>query len=512
MAATESTVTIRVGGGDISSDVIYAQTQFGSAAAAQPGTCSIAVRDLDGTRSFSEGSIIELLIDGTRRWRGYLMELERTYVFEDNEEVRAWVLQGVDLNIILDKLILYNRTNPTRYPDGGGTYRRRKVTYNGQTFGYQVTVPQNTDDDEYIRAMMADFDLDLISPTIRYSGSDNKISRVGQISPDGAFTPPTAGVTLRNFLVDVSRNVQRSTPGSTIWYIDPDGYLVYTAQDLYDAPFWVGDDDPATYYNGVQGENVRNLRIGRSISNLKNDVLIFAGELDPRPSSRQTRLRYRHRIAQWSVEAYGRFQYSEVLQNSWLQGAVNARAQKIITQEATPGGTATFTTFRSGLYPGQILNVVSTAHDVEENFPIRAVTMSFPLPTLVRYDVTCSYDTQDPWGLILALKRPVTRGLKQPDFEVIDLRRNPDQTKVAERFSYVKEYPASLGNNLYQTSFPYIRNSISVFVGGLRQVSAQDPVAGTVAFKEYPTQGTFQLSGAPSGKVYCEYHAQGDKA
>ena len=313
--------------------------------------------------------------------------------------------------------------------------------------------------------------------------------------------------------MDVSRNVERSTPGSTIFYIDPDGYLVYTAQDTNNAPFWVGDDDPATFYNGVQGENVRNLSVSRGISGLKNDALVFAGELDPRPSSRQTRLRYSHKIKQSSVDTYGRFQYSEMLQNSWLQGAVNARARKIITQEADPAGTASFTTFRSGLYPGQIVNVISTAHGWAENYPIRSISMTFPLPQIVQYDVSCSYDTQDPWGLILALRRPVTRGLKQPDFEVIDLRRNPDQTKVAERFSYVKEYPEALNDNQYQTSFPYIRNSITVFVGGLRQVSAQDPVAGTVAFKETsPGQGIFKLSGSPGSKrVYCEYHAQGDR-
>ena len=506
MVATESVATIRVGGGDVSAYAIWQECQFTVSAAATPGTCNISLRDPANVLSFQEGSIIELLIDGQRMWRGYLFDKDQSYVFEDNERFRKWELGGVDLNILLDKFILYNRSDPRKYPDGGGTYKRRKVTYDGKTLGYQVTVPKYTYDGPYIKAMLNDFDLGLVSPTIK----TGLIESVGMINPDGAFTPPSSGTTLRNFLIDVSRNVERSMPGSTIWYIDPDGYLIYKAQDTNNAPFWVGDEDPANYIGGVQGENVRGLRIGSSISSIKNDVLTFAGELDPSPGSKQQRLRYSHKINQSSVDTYGRFQYSEVVSQSWLQASVNARARKIINQEGTPGESATFTTFRSGLYPGQILWVSSQAHGVTQNYPIRSISMSWMTPTIVRYDVTCSYDTQDPWGLILALKRPSGRGLKQPDFAVIDLRRNPDQTiPNVDRYTLVKEYPRSIGNRKYQTSYAFIRDSITVYVGKLRQVSMQDPESGTVGFKETaPGQGQFQLADAPTGgkRVYVEYH------
>jgi len=506
MAATESTATIRVGGGDVSAYSIWQECQFTLSAAASPGTCSIALRDPDDELSFTEGSIIELLIDGSRMWRGYLFDVEQAYVFEDNERFRKWELGGVDLNILLDKYVLYNRSDPRKYPDGGGIYKRRRVAVDGKTLGYQVVVPRYTYDGPYIRAMLHDFDIDLANPTIK----TGLIESVGMINPDGAFTPPSAGITLRDFLIDVSRNVERSQPGSTIWYIDPDGYLVYKAQETNNAPFWVGDEDPANYIGGVQGENVRNLRLSRSIANIKNDVLTFAGELDPSPGSKQQRLRYKHKINQSSVDTYGRFQYAETVSQSWLQDSVNARARKIIAQEGTPGETATFTTFRSGLYPGQIIWVSSQAHGVTQNYPIRSISMSWVTPTITRYDVSCSYDTQDPWGLILALKRPPGRGLRQPDFLPLDLRRNPDQTTGdVERYTLVKEYPRSIGNRKYQTTFAFIRNSITVYVGKLRQVSMQDPESGTVGFKETaPALGRFQLADDPSGsqRVYVEYH------
>jgi hypothetical protein len=500
-----STVTIRVGGVDISANAIWAETNYTVSAMAQPGTCRIGVSDPEASLSFTNGSIIEFLINGIRQWRGYLFDLEMGYVFQDDQRTRRWTLSGVDLNILLDKLVMYNHAHPTWYPDGGGSYHRRKVIEGGKTLGYQVIVPRYTMDDDYIRAMIDDFDLGLIQPKIRLD-----LDQVGMINPDGNFTPPAAGITLRDFLVDVSRNVQRGKPGSTVWYIDPDGYIVYREQDRYLAPFWVGDADPATVVGGKTGENVRNMTLSKGISSLKNDVLTFAGELDPRPTSKQTKLRYSHRLNQSSIDTYGRFQYSEVVGNSWSQGAVNARAKKIITQEGAPGWTATFTTFRNGLYPGQIIWVVSDAHNRTVNLPIRTITVSFAQPHIPQYQVSCSYDTQDPWGLLLALKRPPTRGLRHPDFRPLDLRRNPDQNSgPPARFTLVKEYPQSIGNRKYQCAYGYIRNSITVFVGKLRQVSMQDPLSGTVGFKETaPGKGQFQLADDPTGgkRVYVEYH------
>jgi len=505
-----SVATIKVGGGNISKDVVYAQTTFTLSANAQPGSANITVRDLEDRYDFQEGSSITLDItqDGeTRRmWRGYLFDMERGYIHEDDETKRGWTLSGVDLNILLDKLIMWNHANPTKYPDGGGTYKRKRVNVDGQPAGYIVHIPRYTYDGPYIRAMLKDFDTNLVTPKIK----KGRIESVGMINPDGAATPPMAGTTLRAFLENTSANVNRSEPGSTIWYIDPEGFLVYMSQDRDVAPFWVGDSDPTAYIGGVQGENVKSLRVRRSISGIKNDVLIFAGELDPQPKSRQKLLRYKHRTKNSSINKYGRFQYSEVVKGSWLQGAVNARANKIINQEGTPGESAEFVTYRSGLYPGMIVWVDQSAHGKTLNLPVRQITMTFPLPQIVEYRVSCSYDTQDPWGLILALKRPPGRGLRQPNFRVIDLRRNPNQTlDPAERYTLVKEFPRSTGGGRYQTAYAYIRDSMVVHIGGLRQVSAQDPESGTSAFKQTsPANGTFKIADPVTGgkRVYVEYH------
>jgi len=481
-------VAIYVGDADVTGLVVWGATSFQSVASAQPGTCSITLREPGADVPL--GSNIRCYLNGDLAWQGFLFTMDWGYVFGADSGDRRWTLSGVDLNILFDKLILWNHSYPTRSLTGGGTYHREKTEG-----GYIVAVPRHTYDREYIKAMLKDTDIDLVSPSINI---ERQISQVGQINPDGKFAPPTPGLNLRAFMQDVSANVQRATPGSTIWYISPDAYLVYKEQDTDIAPFSVGDTDPA------KEVMVRDLRLTSDISRIKNDVLIFTGNLNPDPASTQNHLLYRHSINQGSVNSYGRFQYSEVLGTSWLQGSVNARASKILAQEGIPAGRAEFTTHRAGLFPGQLVNIYSGAHGILENYPIRSIDISFLNSTTVAYRVTCSYDTQDPWGLLLALKRPAIRGLVQPAFLVIDRTKTGGTVEPAATYTLVKEYPKALNGHKWQCSYAYIKYSMVVFVNGLRKVSVPEE-GTTVGFKETdPDNGIFYMDA--SGKPYVEYH------
>lgn len=548
MQPTKSSVLILVGGADVTSHVVFAQTQFQAVAGAQPGTCQVTLRDPYGIElvhtlnpllripspydsrpdyrtlvKFIPGSaIIELFVDGRRMWQGYPFQVEQGYIFADDPEPKL-VLHGIDLNILFDKLIMYNHANPALHPDGGGTYEKQKVTVNGQVSGHVVSVPKGTWDVDYIQTMMADFDIDLVSPDIKYGqgiwpAHDTRMTPISQINMgdlEATWTPPNSGTTLRAFFQDVSNNIVRSQPGSAVWYIDPDGYIVWKDQDTDRAPFQVGD----TIADGVVP--ARNLSVTTDVSRLKNDVLVFTGTLDPTPQSTQEFLRFVHKINNPSVNLFGRFQWSEVMGSDWLQGMINARAKKVLTQEGTPAMKADFTIYEPGLYPGQIVDIFSDEHTFilydptfglrEQDYvtlPIRAVDMSFPTPDVVEYRATCSYDTQDPWGLLLALKRPSTRGLVQPNFNIIDLRR--DTTYIeASPMVLVKEYAQPISGNQWQLTYAYVANSITLVVKGLRQYSVPDDVTGAVGFVEIsPDKGIIKLSSkfGPSTKVYVEYH------
>jgi hypothetical protein len=526
-----SEITITVGDLDVTGDVVFAQTTFQVVAAAQPGSCSVTLR---GDHSFMPGkTLIALWVNGVRMWWGYLFVLEQGFFFADDPEPKT-VLHGVDLNILFDKLFLYNHAHETWYPDGGGVYRREKVSVEtGKVIGYIISVPTRYDalgrqtdtwDKDYIQTMMADFDLDKVSPLIKYGQtvpSDCRIFPVGLINTGDAentWTPPSSGTSMRAFFEDVARNIVRSQPGSAVWYIDSNGYIVWAEQDLSSgigwAPFQVGD--------GAGVTPVKNLTITTDVSRVKNDVIVFTGTLDPTPQSTQEFLKFSHKLNNPSVNLFGRFQWSEILGSNWSLGMINARANKILTQEGTPAMRAEFTLYQSGLYPGQIVSIYSDAHTfmvydpafgLQEldyiNIPIRSIDMSFPTPNVVEYRVTGSYDTQDPWGLLLALKRPSTRGLVQPNFNVIDMS-DPTKTYTyieSSPMTLVKEYPARKSGGKWQCTYAYIRNSLTVVVAGLRRTGMPEPDSGVIGFFETsPDTGVFETDASITQRVYVEYH------
>ena len=524
-----STIAITVGGVDISDRVIFAETNFTSVAAAQPGACQITVK---GTSTFQPGrDQICLYVNGQRKWWGYLFVLEQGYIFPDDPEPRV-VLQGVDLNILFDKLFMYNHAHETWYPDGGGVYKREKVVgEDGKVSGYLVTVPRGTWDKDYITTMMADFDLDKVGPVIRYGQvpHDSKIHSFAQINTgdtNANWTPPSSGTSLRAFFTDVSANVVRTQPGSAIWYIDPDGYIVWDDVDRMFMDFSVGD-------GGADVVPVRDLRITTDIANLKNDVIVFTGTLDPTPTSTQEHLRFVHKINNPSVNLFGRFQWSEVMGSDWMDGMINARATKVINQQGVPAMTAEFTIFSTTieqeglssdtLYPGRIARVFSDTHvflvydptfGLQEldglSIPIRSVGMRFPTQDIVEYRVTCGYDTNDPWGLLLALKRPPTRGLVQPNFNVIDRTKTPKTYIEATPMTLVKEYAVKLSGNRWQLTYAYIRNSLTVVAGGLRlngiPVPPGEPYSGAIGFIEDDPGGGVFYAVTSARPIYVEYH------
>lgn len=511
-------VAIFVGGVDVSGSVVFAKTSFSANAAAMPGTCTVNLREPASTWTFTPGKDqIVCYLNGTCIYRGYLMQIEQGFTFAA-AKVPELTLHGVDLNILFDKLIMYNHTNPNKSLTGGGTYKFEKTTG-----GYVVKVPKSTLDSSYIKAMVKDLDLNMVTPTI---DTVSKVETVGQINPDGNFTPPTPGLTWRAFMEDVSANVARSAPGSSIWYINSNAQLVYKAQDTDLAPFWVGDADPSIMYNGAYGVNVKNLRVTSDVSHLKNMVLMFTGDLDPRPDSKQSTVLYVKNALTASLTQFGLFQYSETLTSDWLQGALAVRSNKVLYQEGGTGMRAEFTINQPGLEPGMLVQIVSDVHTFRWfdttagsgplpdsyiksgpsiTLPVRSITYTFPTPTTMEATVTCSVDTQDPWGLILALKRPSVRGLSDPNYKTIDRTKTPpDPLEPTQTYTLVKEWPRPMTGGKWQTSYAYIRDSLAVYVNGLRRIAVPSEGTSVGFLQTNPDQGIFTISG--NGTPYVEYH------
>lgn len=510
------TTQIYINGVDVTGYAVWALCQFEAVASSEPGSCTIVLKDRLGTLDFIGGERITLYVNDVIMWQGYAFTVDQGYFFPDYAE-RRWTIRGVDLNIVLKKLILYNHADPRKSLDGGGYYPRAT---NGQ-----VEVPQNTQDSDYIEHMLDDTDIG--DHTLNMSWS---LSPIAKINPDSKFTPPNPGITLYDFMVDVSANVMKSQPGSVVWYVNPYGILIYREQDTDNAPFYISDDPDAntTLINGVYGLNVRALTVTTSIATLKNDVLAFTGNMNPSPDSPQQHLLYKHNQLTASVNQFGRFQSALFLPSDWLQGMVNVSTTKVLYQEGTPARQASWVTYRSGFYPGQLVVIHSKVHTFNRwnmessaleqtdtiSVPIRSVSMRWITPDVIEYQVSGSFDTQDPWGLILALKRPANRGLIPPTFYEYDRTRDPDAPVPAPvPYMFVREYPEQLSGGKWRCTYAFIRYSIAVFMPDGVRVFGTPDTATTVGFIETnPSQGIFQLASMYAGhKPLVEYHVAGPR-
>jgi hypothetical protein len=506
---TYSSIRININGADYANQyVVFALTSFESSAYAAPGTFQITLQDPKRTLSFVGGEYVQVVIDGTPVYAGYVLEVTRSTWLEDSlgsqaVSGRRWDLAGTDLNILFDKLFTYNHSNPAIFPDGGGRYPGG-------------VLPVGTHDIDAIKASLADTDINLIKPTIDIT---RRISDNGDLIP----VPPkgqlmTAGTSFRAFMTQWSAEISAvisdagddlGTTGSMIFYINPQAQLVYQRRDNVGAPFAVNDDP------NLGGVQVRGLQFTTDISAIKNDVLLFGTNIfpppnDPNQPASPSQLVFRHNSLSASIAKYGRFQYAEVINPETLAPAdLQARSSKLLFQQGTPAERATFDCFVPGLYPGQLVTIASTPWNYERVVPIRNLTLSFPTPTLAVWHVECGFDTLDPWGLIMALRRPAQRGFVPPRFQTITL--TPGQTPPAvDPYTFVEEIPKSLGGGRYQTSYAYIRYSITVHAGGLRLISNDGALGGkTLAFNESaPDQGQFYVSSdvTGGGQIYCAYH------
>lgn len=522
--------SILVNGIDVTSSTIWHETSFESRAAADPGTASIS---LIGAQSFLEGSRVEFLDPGGNRlWFGYSMQTEKTYIFPDSPQPKT-ILHCVDLNVLFDKLVLYNKAHPELYPDGGGKYK--KSTSGPIAIRSASGGPER--DVDYILAMLKDTDIDRVLPKIT-----TKLTEVGYLNTtatkmyingkleDVEWTPPSSGTTLRGLMTDVARNVKRSQPGSMVWYINPDAQLVYQAVDDPNniAPFSVGD--------GGGGVSARGLSITVDASHLKNNVLMFSNKVDQRLDNQQEYLYYIQNEYTKSVQGYGLHQYSEVV-DGWSKEFLRARATKVPAQEGGPAVVARFTVFEPGLFPGQLITISSGQHTYtwfdtgagvplggssvpsgefitrsDVALPIREVRTSFVTKDQPVFNVTCSIDTQDPWGLQLAVRRQPTRGFVAPTYEQLNLQ--PGETPLPTPwYTIITEFPQKISGNDYQCSYAYLGLSLEVWVGGAFQSMLDEngiPQVGSAdgGFKETsPVFGRFRLGTTPpaGSRVYVRY-------
>lgn len=367
-----TTVIILVDGEDQTADVVFATARFESFVNGRSGSCYIRVRDEDRTKSFMIGMSIALIINGFVTWRGFVSMQKRVYVapalnVTDFGLARFIDLEGVDINILFERRIVFNQSDPVNV--------------------YGTLFPAGTEDHDAIVDLLANF-LDLSGDGVNTSAY---VEHVGTLDPAQPSRPWSGGFTWGEAMTSIGM-----IPGA-IFYIEPMGpNFVYTDPDTLSAPFGLSDVP-----DGISAKGYREMEILRDGSNLANDVLCWGigyGSNAPVFARVQDAT---------SITDHGRWQFAKRVNGVFEQATIDRIADSILN--GSPDNfrgqkddrvAVIVTTFEPGLLPAQKVDFTSNVFGFNDVLPIRKMEVTFPGPNTPEYRLTLSHEIDAPWSFV----------------------------------------------------------------------------------------------------------------
>lgn len=363
------TVVISVDGTDITDDVIIETASFTSQANGVPGTAVLRIKDVPHTREVITGKRMTVDIDGERAWTGYVMQVSRVYAHSATptgpQHARLLQINGVDINILFLKRIVFNQADPTiiespQYPDGTAD-----TTVLNDLFDDWLYLTGDNLDTTTMIENVADINID--QEARPWSGSH----QWGQVMSSIA-----------------------SLPGA-VYYIDPDRRVVWTDVDTPNAPFALSDR-PTGAEVGYRG-----MELLKDGSRLINDFLAIGfgyGDHEPVYSREQDAT---------SISTHGRWQDAILSNGVYKQATIDRIAESVIYGSPSNKRGAkddrvsvTLTVFQPGFRVGQKVSFESEVFGFTDVIPIRQQTITFINPTSPRYRMVLSHEIDPPWGFI----------------------------------------------------------------------------------------------------------------
>ena len=426
---------------DMTGDVIFEGAEFTQTARVSPGTFTLPLKG--AFSQFVGGEDIRVSVDDFVVFGGFVQEVERGYVFEDDLTDPTTTLHGTDYNIVLDSRLVYNENWDIKQ-GGLGKYKNIKPFAEG------------TSDQEIIRTLVQKY---MTAPWLDDFNFQTYVDAIETPAPFGKWTMQ-AGTQIRQVLTEISR----ITEG--VWTVDPYKFLQYHDRGIVNAPYPITDGDG--------GIACRGLKIRSRVDVMANDVFVWGTEAyveasdaeiiyrretadrdwdvdywsyrvsrteeqiatlkaipySERSKKQKTRLAaLRKRLPiekrklaaaqaeteDGSVEVHGRWQHAEFRQDLLKQWAVDRRALAIMNRYSHPVVTGEATVFDPGFQAGQVVEVVSTKHDVSEELVIRSMTLDFAVMkepvgdeyfAVPRYKLSFGLDPEDPWDIYQYLPFP----------------------------------------------------------------------------------------------------------
>jgi len=518
-------VQIEYDGTDITDHVLYSSARFEAQASGGVGTFSFGIRDIAQEMSFVTGKEIVLTLDNKRYYAGYLMQNGATFAFPavDTTSVaavttRQFMLQGVNYNVLFDRLISYNHDDILSALDEASA---------------------STSVGELVRTLASDH----VDVPGAFNVTD-QVDNIGPVLPNDTgetFDWLTPGASFRDQMREVTKFY------GAIYYFSASKRLhlhapenVYSRWGFSDRPNNRGVASAATTFTGAT-YGFREMETSQDITDMANDALVWGGnvfEAETTPST-PSGIVFARRQDSDSIATHGRWQVGEnQIGQLKSQAEVNARAGAIvfggienttgadpnglIRQRTRPNWTVRLAwyahdvpvlqpagTTKDHLTPGDIVTIVlyvhgnGLAHPLILTLPLRRVTITFPtlpsntdgeMKTYVRFDGEFGLSLSDPfslWEAILNQRKAIRRTVANtgtPDTTGGSgalWGGTPDETPNGTRTTFQL---SSDGNPIQ-----YAATTSNVYVNGLLLRQGADylerPSLGQIIFTSAPPTG-----------------------
>jgi hypothetical protein len=356
-----------LGGSDFWSKVIIADATFTSQVNGTPGTCHFRIRDDDNDVDLVIGDELTLVLNGENVWRGFITNVTRGFAFDAEDRSvpapRILIVDGVDLNILFRKRVVFNQADPRR--DG------------------PLYSSDNTDDTVVLDDLFTEW-LDLSSDDLN---TTTLIENVGTVNTDH----PTSPIKPSDVWADTMRRIDALT--NAIFYIDPDRNVVHTDVDTPNAALGLSDQP------GVGEVGYRDMEILHDGTQLINDALVWGTGIG------SDQLVIARDEDATSIAAHGVWQYGELNSSFYKQSSVNQRAASLVdgSPQSKRGAkndkiSVSCTVYADGFRPAQKVDFTSNVFGFNDVIPIRRIDYSFVSPTQLRYRLYLSHEIDLPWS------------------------------------------------------------------------------------------------------------------
>jgi hypothetical protein len=364
-------IVIRVDGVDITPDVVFSQTLFRCVADGQAGTATVVIADRTQTYSvgdFRMGMTLELVIDGTRYWDGWVFVVRNGWPMPVDDTTnpasvaRTWTLEGYDRNLLFQKRILYRLSDPT---DDSGLRIWASDTTDKVALEYTI--------DNYV---------DLSGDGLSYD-----IEEVGSPGPFEEFTLGYVGAPLGVAFDDAAKIT------GAVFVIGPGRVLRYHDDITPTAPFVLSDRPTASQVG------YREFEIGSDFTGGATEAFVWGAG---RGSDEAVFGTYSENPG----NIVGRWQWGEIFVGASRQQTVNRRARTYIKGSPNhrrghgdPVPVVRSSIFEPGLRTGDVVTFENALYDYQRDLPLRQMVITFPTPTQARFDLELTLRVDTPFGV-----------------------------------------------------------------------------------------------------------------